>query len=161
MLSTPMATRTFKQLGQAYGFIPAVITATIDNEVVFSGVITTIDIPLPMLPDPAVSGIELFTWTNTVCFSGTQSYSISVTGSPLLLTRSLADNVVANDTAAFGGFYFFENNGVKIMDPLTDVTIDGISMHIGHERHELCGQLYWIIPAGSTLTATLNVHAGC
>ena len=47
------------------------------------------------------------------------------------------------------------------MDPLTDVTIDGISMHIGHERHELRGQLYWIIPAGSTLTATLNVHAGC
>jgi len=161
MSSIPMKTRIFKQLGQAYGIIPAVITATIDNEVIFSGEVTTIDLPLPMLPDPAVTGIELFTWTNTVCFSGTQSYSISVTGSPLLLTLSIADNVMANDTAAFGRFYFSKNNGVIIEDPLTDVQIDGISMHVGHERHGLNGQLYWIIPARSTFTATLNVHAGC
>jgi hypothetical protein len=155
-----MTTRTFKQLGQAYGSTPAEIVAIVNGTVVFSGAVPTTDTPLPVLPDESVSGTQLFTWTNTVDFSGTQSFSISVTNSPLLLTDTLADYVISNVTSKFGGFYHHNIDGVTIGDPITNAAIDGIPMQRGPDSTNLTGQWYWTIPAGSTFTATLNVDAG-
>jgi hypothetical protein len=154
-----MTTRTFKQLGQAYGKIPATITATINGVIVFSGEIPTADAPLPVLPDPSVTGTELFSWTSTVDFSGSQSFSISVTGSQLLLTQSLADYCVLDNTSEFFNFYSYDHDGVKSTDPFTDVAIDGIVTQKSSDI-QLPGQWYWTIPAGSTFTATLNINAG-
>lgn len=154
-----MTTRTFKQLGQAYGSTPAVITATINGAVVFSGEIPTINTPIPPMPDTGLTGSELYTWTNTVEFSGTQSISISVANATLLLTDSFADNC-SNLTAEFAPFYSIQDDGVLISDPFTNVTIDGVAMLRGPDSSSLSGQWHWIIPAGSTWSATLNVQAG-
>lgn len=155
-----MTTRTFKQLGQSYGSTPAIITATINGTVVFSGEITSIDIPLPILPDLSVIGTELFTWTNTVDFSGTQPFSISVANSPLLLTDTRADYCVANNVSQFQSFYSYIQDGINISDPFSNTAIDGVAVQRGPDSTNLLGQWYWIIPAGSTFTATLNVNAG-
>ena len=156
-----MTTRNFIQCGQAYGSTPASITATIDGTVVFSGTISTFDTPVPTLPDLSVVAIPtIFTWTNTVAFAGTQSYSIAVTGSPLLLGLTQADHCVANNAAEFGTIYVYDDDGVSVLDPLTDVAIDGVSYARGPDNEALSGQWSWQIPAGSTFTATLNVNAG-
>ena len=156
-----MTTRNFKQRGQAYGSTPASITATIDGTVVYSGPISTLDTPLPIRPGVAnVSIPTIFTWTNNVDFAGTQSYSIAVTGSPLLLAFTGADHCVANNVAQFGTIYTYDNDGVTVADPLTNVAIDGQAIQRGPDNSTLSGQWQWLIPAGSTLTATLNIKAG-
>lgn len=155
-----MTTRTFKQMGQAYGSTPCAITATINGVIVFSGEIPTLDIPFPILPNTAISTVDLFTWNNTVDFSGTQSFSISVANAPLLLTNTQADCVLANNTTAFSSFYSYDNNGVTVVDPFTNVAIDGVVMQKSPDYSTMTGQWYWSIPAGSTFSATLNVSAG-
>jgi len=155
-----MTTRTFKQYGQAYGSVPASITATIDGTVVFSGPIPTIDTPIPFDPLIFIDRPTLFTWTNTVEFSGTQSYSITVTGSPLLLVHTLADHCRADDALEFNSFYSRVSEGIVITDPFTNVTIDGVLQQRGPNNSDLPGQWYWLIPADSTFTATLNINAG-
>jgi len=157
-----MTIRNFKQGGQAYGAIPASITATVGGTVVFSGPVSTLDQPLPVLPDLAtyVTPPTLFTWTNAVDFAGTQSYSIAVTGSPLLLGPIEGDHVFANNAAEFGFVYTYDIDGITVADPLTNVAIDDVALTRGPDNAELPGQWEWLIPAGSTLTATLNVTAG-
>jgi len=154
-----MTTRNFKQCGQAYGPTPASITATINGTVVFSGPVSTLDIPIPIRPDPS-SGADptIFTWTNSLDFTGTQTYSIAVTGSPLVLSFTGADHCFPNDSALFGTFYTQEINGVAVADPLTNVAIDGIVQTRGPDNGTLPGQWQWLIPAGSTLTAVLNIN---
>lgn len=154
-----MTTRNFTQCGQAYGSTTASVTSTIDGTVIFSGSVPTLDTPIPSLPANVVTP-EIFTWTNTVAFAGTQSYSIAVTGSPLLLSFTGADHCVANNVAQFGTFYAYEIDGVTVPDPLTNVGIDGVPQTRGPDNSTLTGQWQWLIPAGSTFTATLNVNAG-
>jgi hypothetical protein len=157
-----MTTRNFIQTGQAYGSTTASITATIDGTVVFSGPISTLDQPVPVRPDPEadVALPTIFTWTNTVDFSGTQSYSIAVTGSPLLLAFTGADHYMANNVAEFCTTYTYSVGGVTIGDPFTNVAIDGVAMQRGPDNNSLSGQWQWLIPAGSTFSATLNIDAG-
>jgi hypothetical protein len=156
-----MTTRNFKQRGQAYGSTPASITATIDGTVVFSGPINTLDIPVPIMPvEPTGVQPVIFTWANTVAFAGTQSYSIAVTGSPLLLSTTMADHFTANNVAQFNSICNREIDGILVSDPFTNVAIDGVAMQRGPNNSALPGQWQWLIPAGSTFTATLNVNAG-
>ena len=157
-----MTIRTFQQFGQAFGSTPATITASINGTVVFSGEIPTLDTPLPPFPSfPSFTGVNIFTWTNTVDFSGAQSFSISVENSQLLLGKTLADHVIANNLAQFSGrFYSYDIDGVLVRDPFTNVTIDGVAQQRGPDNSELSGQWQWLIPAGTTFTATFNVNAG-
>jgi len=155
-----MTTRTFKQFGQGYGATPATVTAIIGGTTVFSGNVPTVDSPMPSLPDLEVTGTELYSWTNTVDFAGTQSFSLSVQNSTVLLMYSFADYYVANNSAEFGPCYSYALGNILICDPFTDVAIDGISLQRGTDENQLSGQWYWTIPAGSTFTATLNVSAG-
>ena len=155
-----MTTRNFKQCGQAYGSTPASITATIDGTVVYSGPISTLNTPVPSRPSLAHIAPTIFTWANTVEFAGTQSFSIAVTGSPLLLDKTQADYCDPRNIAQFGEyFYSYEIGGVIVYDPFTNVTIDGAVIQRGPDN-TLSGQWQWLIPAGSTFTATLNVNAG-
>ena len=155
-----MTTRTFKQFGQGYGATPAVVTTSIGGTVVFSGNVPTVDSPMPSFPNLEVTGTELYTWTNTVDFAGTQSFSMTVQNSTVLLTESFANYCNANDSAQFGLFYTYEVGNTLVADPFTDVAIDGISLQKSMDYSEYNGQWYWTIPAGSTFTATLNVSAG-
>jgi hypothetical protein len=152
-----MTTRTFKQYGQAYGSVPASITATIDGTVVFSGPISTLDTPFPSLPGNIITP-EIFTWTNSLDFTGTQSFSIAVTGSPLLLSGTLADHCIANNATEFGVVFSFDDDGVMVADPFTNVAIDGVAKQRGPDNTAFPGQWQWLIPAGSTLTAVLNIN---
>jgi len=158
-----MTTRTFKQFGQAYGNTPASITAVVNGVTVFSGAVPTENSALPGPPYTGIEGTELFTWTNTVDFVGAQSFSISVQNSPLLLAKTVANYVYPTPnsiTPEFNGFYTYQIDGVTVADPFSNVAIDGVPVQRANDHPGLFGQWNWIIPAGSTLTAILNVAAG-
>ena len=156
-----MSTRTFKQTGQGYGSLPTTITAKIDGQIVFTGPVETSNQPLPVLPNLDFRcDNTLFSWTRDTAFSGTIALEISVDGSPLLLTETVADYLVnsADNQGVFNGFYSFDQDGVIYADPLSNETIDGILVSRDNDT-ELTGQWYWTIMPGSTFSATINVLA--
>lgn len=173
-----MTTRTFKQKGQAYGSTTASIVASINGVTVYSGTVNTVNEPMPSLPDTENSyGVDLFSWQEDAAFAGTQTISIAVTGSDLLLTDSIANYVavlnpdynpsdpaskewISGGADVYGSFYNITEDGTNYYsDPFTNEAIDGNSQeHVPDP--DLPGQWYWRIPAGSTFTATVNIQAG-
>lgn len=154
-----MTDRTFQQHAQAYGSIPAQIECAIDGIVVYNGSVQTLDQPFPYLPNSElqISNVA-WSWQGNADFSGTQQLSITViSGSTLLLANTLANNPAGN-LEIFMPFYSVEQSGVVYTDPLTDETLDGISL-TGPYDPAIPGQWWWQIPAGSTFTATMHVDA--
>ena len=153
-----MTDRTFKQHAMGFGEVPSQVVFQLDGNTVFSGAVTTVDEEFPSLPDLdyRIDNIA-WTWTDDVEFSGTKSISIAVTGSPLMLADTLANNPLGN-AELFVSFYSVEIDGVTYEDPLTDEEIDGVPQS-GPPDPTLPGQWWWTIPAGSTFTATMHVNA--
>lgn len=158
-----MTTRTFIQNGQGYGPTPVAIVAKIDGNVVFSGNVPTVNQPLPILPDPNVNiTTNLYTWTNDLTFSGEQDFELTVENGTLLLTKSLANysDLVPLSTEEYNPFFYEIIDGVKIYDAFTNEKIDGVTQIEHPDPASLTGQWWWVIPSGSTFTATLNIMAG-
>ena len=156
-----MSTRTFKQLGQGYGSLPTTLVAKIDGVEVFSGEVTTINQPFPTIPDLSLKiDNSLFSWTKTTDFLGTLTMEISVQGSPLLLTNTVADYFVdtPDNQGVFTSFYSVEKDGTTYYDPFDHETMDGVSVS-RIDDPALSGQWWWGIMPGSTFTATVNVEA--
>lgn len=156
-----MTTRTFKQLGQGYGSLPTTIIAKIDGVEVFSGEVTTVNQPFPTVSELSLTIDNiLFSWTKSTDFSGTLTMEISVQGSPLLLTTTLADYPIdsPDKQGVFTSFYSIEKDGTIYFDPFDHETIDGVSVS-RIDSPELSGQWWWGIMPGSTFTATVNVEA--
>lgn len=159
-----MTTRTFKQMGVAFGSQPLEITAKVDNVVVYQGTVVTLNEPAPTLPDLNYSvNTELFSWTADVGFSGPQVIEISVgEGAELLVTDLQAnyswvlsstsntyvssgpDNYIDFRWQQFGNTYI---NGV-LQDPQT----------IDHEQ--LTGPWWWKLPPGSIFVENVTIESG-
>ena len=153
-----MTIRNFRQYAIGLGSTPAQVVFQIDGNTVFSGSVTTLDQPMPSMPDPAFTVDNLaWTWQDDVEFAGTKSISISVSNSSLLLAGTSADNPYAN-VETYGAYYTVEIDGVSYADPLTNEAIDGVSQ-TGPYDPDLPGEWWWYIPAGSTFTATMHVNA--
>lgn len=149
--------RIFKQLGQGYGASPVSIVAQIDGNTVFSGTIPTTNAPVPGVEPSVQLGSDCFSWTEPVDnFTGTRSLSIAVSSGVFQIGQTLAQGNVANaDQYSF--VYAANVGGVIFSDPLTDVMIGGAAQTQPNDP-TLPGQWGWTIPAGSTLTATLNIN---
>lgn len=153
-----MATRNFIQQGKAFGSVGATVTVTMDGLQVYSGPVPTDDTPLPPMPpgdDPALEA-TLFSWTLPAEFVGPIAVSISVEGSPVILDDTLADWTLGTDLTAPAEFGRQVISGTAVGDPFSDVSIDGEAQV---RSVDPSGQWTWVVPAGSTFTATLNVIA--
>lgn len=163
----------------AYGSSAPTLTVTLDGTEIFSGAapVTNSDLPSGEIADAVNFGSEAFSWTAEDTFEGTQALSVTVTGSsPFLMGMTKANKVwgdappgydrndptspqptAAADTV-FGPFYNVYNaaDNTIYSDPLSDVQIDGVNQTSGGNP----GQHFWVIPAGSTFTATVNVRRG-
>lgn len=156
-----MTDRSFQQFAQGYGSEPAQITFQIDGNTVFSGSITTFNQPWPTLPDPDFTEPALgWTWQDSANVSGTKQISIAVSGSPVLLAQTLANNPFGNaaNLDQFSSFYSQEIDGITYDDPFSDEAIDGVELS-GPFQTNLAGQWWWQIPPGSTFTATMHINA--
>lgn len=155
-----MTDRTFQQRAQAYGSSPCQVVCQIDGNTVFSGSVTTLDQPFPSLPDPDFTTVPAWSWQDSPDFTGTRQFTVSVTGSTLLLAQTFANDPYGNvaNLDQFGSFYSKEVDGVVYNDPFTNETIDGV-LQSGPYVPDKTGQWWWQIPAGSTFAATLNIKA--
>ena len=151
-----MTLRTFKQNALGFGSIPAQVVCQIDGQTVFSGSVTTLDQPMPSLPNSEfmIDNVA-WTWQDDVEFSGMKSITVSVSGSPLILATTLADNPYSN-VESYDAFYTSEIGNVLYTDPMTNETIDGIAQS-NYPSPDLPGQWWWRIPAGSIFSATMHV----
>jgi len=89
-----MANRTVQLLGQGYGANPAQITVTANGTTVFSGAVTTVDQPLPSLPNTElnVSNI-LCSFEIDLAFSGQIPMTCAVSAGPVLFANTQANYV--------------------------------------------------------------------
>jgi hypothetical protein len=158
-----MTVRLFRQHAQGYGSQPTNVTVKIDGVDIYSGSVSTINTPVPCLPDSDVKINNVaWGWDDTAEFAGTRELSISVSGSPLLLAETLANNPHAGNIQPemeWLAFYCKDINGVKYFDPLSNQAIDGVAQRTAAQGVGNTGQQWWIIDAGSTFTATVNVDA--
>lgn len=163
-----MTTRKFFQQGQAYGPNTGVITAKIDGNIVFQGPVTTLNEPLPQLPqlDLEIKNV-LFSWTNDVFFAGSQTMEITVENAVLLLTNSaanfaptVANGVPTGNETTFSSYYFETTPEGGSSDPLTNESINGVIQMEPDHTDPLTGQWWWRIPPGGTFSATVNIQAG-
>lgn len=153
-----MTDRTFNQYALGFGNSPAQVVFQINGNTVFTGSVTTLDEPMPALPNAEyVIDNVAWSWTNAVDFEGTQQISVTVSGSDLLLAQTLANNPAAN-ADVFGSFYNIEIDEVTYFDPFTEEAINGVEQS-GPYDPNTPGQWWWRIPAGSTFSATMNVSA--
>ena len=163
-----MTIRIFKQFGRGYGPEPVVATVKVGTEVVFSGPVDTLNQETPW----KAVGVDIYNFPiPDVAFQGSLPLEISVTGGDLFLAETLAnyykitiikDNkpqVYSSGPDDFGLFYQETINGIIYTDPFTDEKINGVPLE-GPPNPDFSGQWGWIIPNGSTFTATLNIQAG-
>jgi hypothetical protein len=168
-----MTTRTFKQYGQGYGATPATLVVTLGGVEIFNGDIATLDQPVPDMPIvPGENlGVEIYSWTSTLEFAGTQALQITVLDGTFLMSKSVANYFKYIDPALPSGpyassgpnnfvyFYDYTVDGDVIYDPLSNVAIDGVAQTVTRVEGEF-GQWYWVLGPGQVLTATMNVIAG-
>lgn len=155
-----MTTRTFIQRGKAYGAVPCTIIAKIDNAVVYEGPVTTVDESLPTQAW-IQANTDLFSWTSTVDFQGTQTMEIAVTGSVLTIATTVANyNSLQNPGADHYGTFFYETiGGIRYQHPFANVKIDGVAQPVQVDE-TAPGQGHWNIRPGQVFTTDLRINPG-
>jgi hypothetical protein len=157
-----MTTRTFKQMGIAFGDQQVEIVAKIDNVVVYQGPVTTLNEAFPALPDTNYTiNNELFSWTADVSFTGEQVIEIQATGQSTLLVADLRANysliangntIVSSGETGFMGFPYQQFGNTYING--TYIQPDTIN------HDSLLGQWWWPIPPNGNFVEHVNITAG-
>jgi hypothetical protein len=155
-----MTTRTFKQLGIAFGAEPANITAKIDNAVVYQGPITTINEPFPDLPNLSyVVTNELFSWTTDITFSGPQTLEIDVDGTVTLLVTEIRanytqgeyqGNIISSGANTYVPFEYTQFGNTYINETLQGNVVHG----------NLTGQWWWPLPPNGNFVEEITIIQG-
>jgi hypothetical protein len=167
-----MTIRTFKQLGQGFSAEPLTITASINDAVVYEGIIPTTDKPIPVDTETwtDIVGEQLFTWELDTAFSGTVDMSFTISGpGSLFLTTTLANYVQISEPESgifinsgpdvFGFFYQKQMTDYLLGNPFTNIKINGEPQTTSPTPLS-SGQCSWFIKEGGTFSATVNVGVG-
>lgn len=148
-----MTMRNFRQHAQGYGDSDCRVIVSLDDNIIYQGSVSTVTEPRPTMPNWQFDIRNYaWSWQESMDFQGTRQLSISVSGAPLMLGQTLAEDANLD----FVSFYSVTIDGISYPDPFSDVVIDGVPQIRG--SLDLIGQYWWWIPAGSTLTATMHVN---
>jgi hypothetical protein len=157
-----MTTRTVKMFGLAYGSTPAEINVTLDGVSVYAGTVTTIDSPVPAMPNPELSNttVEFCNFEIPTDFEGIKPMTCVVLSGTVLFAQITANYcAIANTDPVIGTGPDEFNNVDGVGDVRSNVFIDGVLQPVNHTE-ELSGTWWFKIPTGSVLTYDLNVVAG-
>lgn len=172
-----MTNRTVQVQGFAYGANPGEITAIFGGNTVFSGTITTIDAPLPSLPDASLDSAvtELFSFEIPMNLGGQTPMSLSISNAQVLLgpivanyanranTQSQPFTYYSSGPTEFRNVYYpplnvqpRESNEYKL-----NVQINGVPQTISPEQQgNLTGSWWWTLNHGDTMTFDLLINPG-
>jgi hypothetical protein len=155
-----MTTRTFIQRGKAYGAVPCIITAKIDNTIVYEGPVTTVDESISGNPS-TTDLLDLFSWTKTVDFEGTQSIEITVSGSTLMVYSTVANYSSLQNPGVdqYGSFFYEVIGGIKFQRPIANIKLDGESLTMRYDE-TASGQPLTYIRPGQVYTADVRIKPG-
>jgi hypothetical protein len=153
-----MTTRTVKILGLAYGSTPAEIDVTLDGGSVYTGTVTTVDSPLPSLPNLEIENttVEFCSFEIPMDFEGTKAMTCSVTNGTVIFAQIKANYCVIGNAIGSGPDGYLSTNTTG--DARSNIIIDGVVQTPIPD--ELTGTWWFKIPAGSTLTYDLDLVAG-
>ena len=162
--------RTFQFIGAGFDNSDTVITAKVNNTVVFSGSVPSTDSPVnPVLPkeDQTV----LFEIANSAAlntdFAGTLPMTIEVTDGTALFSLIQCNwyggNILNDPNCGQGDKFGYSYTGTPTnsegtTDPRSSVYIDGVQQVPPLEKS--LGVWSWIVPAGSTLSYNWNISIG-
>jgi hypothetical protein len=159
-----MTTRTFKQMGIAFGNQPLEITAKVDNVVVYTGTVVTSNEPAPELPDINYSVTnELFSWTADVNFTGPQVIEITVGQSAELLVAQLTANYSPVPNVAAGTYISSgpDNYVTFNWQQFGNTYINGTLQNVESINHnELPGMWWWKLAPGAEFVENVTIEAG-
>ena len=159
-----MTTRTFKQMGVAFGDQPLEITAKVDNVVVYQGPVTTLNEPFPELPNSNYHVTnELFSWTTDLFFTGSQVIDITVgSGAELLVATTAGNytpipdpntgNIISSGPDNYITFRIQQFGNTYINGTLID------SQTINHD--ELPGMWWWRLASGDSFVENITIMPG-
>ena len=88
-----MAIRTVKIYGLAYGSSPSSITVTANGTQIFSGTVTTVDQPIPPLPNSDLTQVTLFTFERDTAFTGQIPMNCTVNSGTVIFGKVMANYV--------------------------------------------------------------------
>jgi len=156
-----MTTRTFRQLGIAFGSQTANITAKINNVVVYQGPVTTLNTPFPVLPnlEYTVTNV-LFSWTNDVTYTGPAVVEIQVDAdSDLLVAEISANYTPIRDPANVQSIISSGPDGFVDLpvSQIGNIYVDGALRPVDH-TNPLIGQYWWelVVPDTIEINATID-----
>lgn len=151
-----MLNRTIQFFGKAYGEKPVQIIATVDDVVMFSGPIPTVNDVPPTRGLPESEQEVLFTIPLNVKFHGILNMSIEVASGTCLILGVIKGNYnpqhdgTTTTATEFGPVF----NG----DARSSVRINGILQPLPERTsEELRGTWSWTVPWGCTFSHILNI----
>ena len=159
--------RTFQFMGMGYGTSNVSVTAKINNTVVYSGEIPTVD-QTPLSPPTTDALVNIFSINNSAelntDFAGFLPMSITVTGGNYVIFGDVLSNYSTTPLTDGGGsinmystcYYGDPANSDENVDCRSNVYIDGIKQ----DRNVYPGVGLWVIPTDSTITYEWNVGTG-
>jgi hypothetical protein len=167
-----MADRTLQFCGYAYGNVPVQLNAHINGQLVFGGVVDTLDEPLPDPDINMANAPPLFSVTSSLFstdFSGSYPMTVSVgTGTGIFVcainsnympTESVGNVIIpGNATGFLTCFDGTPTNSEGTPDPRSSVTLDAV-VQVPPQVVSL-GCWTWVVPQGSTLGHNLNISLG-
>jgi hypothetical protein len=160
--------RTLKFYGFAYGDTPVSLDVKVNEQTVFSNVVSTIAGDFPTEINAVVCDQVLFEVANSdlfpTTFSGSYSCSVTVSGGTgILIDRVMSNHMVTSVISEHATVFLDVYNGTPTN---SDTTIDVRSnVYIdGSQQAPLCGASTscwtWQVNNGSTLVCDLNISAG-
>lgn len=157
-----MTARTVKILGLAYGSSPAEIAVTLEGNTVYSGTVSTLDTPVPSLPnlDLTESTVEFCNFEIPMEFSGTKPMSCMVLNGTVIFAQIDANYcAIANTDPVIGTGpdIYLAPNGIN--EPRSNVAVNGVARPLVDDA-ELPGTRWITVSTGSTLTYDLIIQAG-
>lgn len=166
--------RTFKFHGLGYGNSPVNITATVYGTQIFSGNITTIDLPVNPYPEPIPEWKEImFSWANvanlSTDFTGNVAMTLTVnSGSGVILdditcnwigdwasSNEIVEGTATNFYTCFAGT---PPNSEDTYDIRSNVFIDG--QRQVPPLPPSTGIWEWLVLNGQTITCNWNIGIG-
>ena len=155
-----MANRTVKVLGWGTGTSPAIITAIMDGETVFSGKVDLVEMTVDN--ESEQTSPTLFSFELPMEFAGTKHMVITVAGAAVRFGQIVANysEIEMGEIIYSSGADIYSDvtklDGAGIADPRGDaVTIDGQR----HEANRLIGKgtWHWTVNPGSTFEHDITV----
>jgi hypothetical protein len=161
--------RTVQIWAQGFGSAPAAIEATVNNTLIFSGPVPTVDEPMQEHGGPQYKGTGQLAFSFDIPFDfvGAVPVSIKVTDQMVIVTNSFYNYVTLpgtdpdfpNQRVIGGPDVFVAIAGGELTDPKAYVKINSVLKIPNRNGSEEMGEWYWPLTTNDVLSFDLEISS--